>query len=288
MSSWGPEVHKRKVYTFLRNSRLKRGETQPSIARAMDWSPSKVTRVENGDVGISTNDLRMLLGHFEMSAETIETLVATAHASRAASSWQKFAEAHTETFLRYLEFEEAATHLQKFHINYVPGMLQTPAYAQSVMAGHSTTCDPSGNALRWAARERRQLRLAEETGPQVTFVLDEAAVRRLVGGPAVMRDQIHHLIAVSNYPKVDLRIVPFAAGSYDGMRGPFILLYFDDPDLSPMLYLEPPSGGVHLRDDTEAIEAHRRIWDEITRQALDADKSRDYLQRIEAEMNKQT
>jgi transcriptional regulator with XRE-family HTH domain len=293
VQSWGPtygsrSVSDRKIRAYLRKKRHEAGRTQRFVAENMDWSISKVTRVEGGDVGISTNDLRALLRLYEVHDEMIDELVAISHAARAPGPWESFSDVHSATFLRYLEFEAAASQLRKYNCQHIPGMLQTQGYGMAVMSVHSSTGDESQAERRWKARRIRQQHLQDENGPRMRFLLDEAAVRRLVGGVDIMRDQVRHLIDVSHYSKVELRIIPFEAGEYVGMRGPFILLDFDDPDLGPLLYIEPPVGEMHLVDAPDIIDTYNGQFDLMAEQAYDLTATRKLLCTIEAELSQRS
>ena len=153
-------------------------------------------------------------------------------------------------------------------------------YARALLENGFVT-RPTSIDEKIAARLHRQELLEIPDPPSLEVVLDEAALRRSVGGPAVMRRQLDHLLELSMLEHVDLRIVPFAAGVYPGISGPFVLLEFDEPMTAPVLYLETPTSDTTIRHDREATEPYRRAFEALRDRALDPAASRRLISSVE-------
>ena len=212
--------------------------TQEQVAAAMDWSLSKVIRIEAGSVGISTNDLKALLRHYKiLDDQRIAELVALARAARERSWWQSYRDIASPRLLQFIEYEAAASIIRQFESLLVPGLLQTEEYARVVIEQQAepSTRERVGGLVE--VRMRRQDLLDRDDPPLLFFILDEAVVRRMVGGKAIMRHQILHLVEIANSPNVTIEVIPFSAGVHPGMKGPFVAIEFPDPIDDDVLYL---------------------------------------------------
>jgi hypothetical protein len=231
----------------------------------MDWSLSKVIRIENGSVGISTNDLKMLLGHYGIVPDDrVEELVALAKAARERSWWSVYRDVVPSRLLQLIEYEAAAMITRSFQPLLIPGLLQTEEYARKVI--QELSGQPSKDRLDAlvSLRMKRQ-ELLDRPGPPpwYFFILDESAVRHLVGGNDVMQRQIRHLIELASRDNVTIEIVPFEAGIHRGMQSPFLVLEFPDAGDDDVLFLESPRGDWINRDDPEEIVNYREIFEEL-------------------------
>ena len=245
----------------------------------MDWSLSKLIRIENGSVGISTNDLKVLLGHYGIVDDArIEELIALARAAKERSWWSVYSDIATPKLLQFVEYEAAAMITRIFEPLLVPGLLQTEEYTREFMG-------KLGGIYRrivwtpWSRFAMKRQELLEQGGPPpwFFFILDEGVVRRLVGGQDVMRGQIRHLIELANRDNVTIEVVPFSAGIDRGMHGPFIVFEFQEPEDEDVLYLENPRGDLINRDDQEEIYIYREIFEELRRMSLGEKGTIDFL-----------
>jgi transcriptional regulator with XRE-family HTH domain len=225
---------RRRLRNELREARNRAGLTQREIADRLDWSPSKIIRIESGQVAISMVDLRALLGEYGVTDKSrVEGLVDIARSSRR-SSWDEYKDVLPQAGMDYLGFESAAVIVRQYENMLVPGLLQTEAYTRAIL--------PAGGVGQAAvdrlveARKARQELLDRLDRPELFFVLDEAVIRRLVGGADVMRAQLENLLTLNAKDNVTVQVVPYSVGAYNGMYGPFVHLELSEED--SVLYLE--------------------------------------------------
>jgi transcriptional regulator with XRE-family HTH domain len=280
-----PVVQRRRLRTELRKAREEAGLTQEQVAAAMEWSPSKVIRIEAGTSRISTNDLKALLRHLDIvDAQRTSELLVLARAARAPSWWSQYRHIASPGFLQFVEYEAAASATSNFEPLLVPGLLQTEEYARAVIQqfGEQPTEERVDALVK--LRMTRQELLKRADPPRLSFILDEAVVRRLVGGRAVMRRQVHHLIQMADIPNVTIELVPFSAGVHPGMHGPFVVIEFPDTADEDALYLESPRGDVVYRDAPDEIKASREIFRQLRVMSLRPEGSVTYLSKVADEM----
>jgi transcriptional regulator with XRE-family HTH domain len=261
-----PAVQRRRLRVELRKLRLDSHRTQREVAQAMDWSASKVIRIENGEVGISSNDLKVLLAYYEVPEKRVDSLLSIARTSRR-DPWGELRDVHSPAFLKYLSFESSAKLIRSYDLTLVPGLLQTEEFNLKLQSGVWKESLETAER-RWSGRLRRQEIHERDDPPGMFFVLDEAVLRRQVGGPAVMRRQLERLRQWSAEPHVSLQVYPFSAGAYPGMDGPFRLLEFANPNDDDLLYLEYSSGDITIRDEPEMTRPFTERFLELEDNAL--------------------
>jgi hypothetical protein len=262
MSDLDPAMYHRRLVSTLRALRSRSGLTQEQVAERLGWSVSKVIRVETGKNNITRNDLSALLALYQVtSAGELRDLVDTAQRARR-PSWPQFRQAVSSEFRVYAGLESAASVIRSYEPLLVPGMLQTPEYAHAVIRALSAVDDEADViARRVEIRRTRQRLLSAPDGPRMHFLIDEAAVRRRVGGRAVMVAQLRRLKELATLPQVTIQIVPFGIGEYVSMTTPFIVLEFSDDE--PLLYLEDARQDLLTRDDPEITRDYLRRFDAI-------------------------
>jgi transcriptional regulator with XRE-family HTH domain len=250
-----PTIHRRRLRSDLRKSREAARKTQRDVAAAMDWSLSKLIRIETGQVGITTNDLRALLQHYGITDPAqVARYVELARKARERSWWSAYKDAASPQLLAFLSYESSASVVRNFEPQLVPGLLQTSEYAKEIVSVTvPDTRRADGIEELVELRKRRQEILEGDEFPRFHFIIDEAVIQRVVGGPSVMRRQLNHLIKAADLDKVTLRIVPFAAGIYPASRVAYSLFEFPDPESDPdMLYIEDPLGELVIQEDSPA------------------------------------
>lgn len=263
--------------------RRKTKKTQRDIADAMDWSLSKMIRIENGEVGITPNDLKVLLGHYGITEQRrIDPLVEMARASRG-YSWSDLRDFFTPADLTYFSFEAAASYLRTFQMAVVPGLLQTEEYARAILQDELRHTGSEADR-RWQARQRRQELHDRDTPPEMSVVLDEAVIRRYVGGSTVMRRQLEELKRWSDEPHINLQVLPFKAGAHRLMRGPIVLLEFADAKDDDLLYQEHTSGAATTRDDPDVTATYLESFFDVEAKALPPKATIDLLDELIDEM----
>jgi transcriptional regulator with XRE-family HTH domain len=256
-----PITQQRRLRAELKRAREQSSLTQRDVAEALDWSPSKVIRIETGAVIISTSDLMALLPHYGITdRKRIDGLVEVARASRKQAWWDTYRQHYGQQFLTFLGYEASTIRMRTFQALLVPGLLQTRAYSEALMQAANE--DPERVALGVEVRSKRQQILELKSGPELFFVLDEAALHRWVGGPEVMRQQLLRLEELDQRPNVSIQVVPFTAGAHPGMRGAFTIFEFPFEDDDFALLLEHPDGDVLIQNDPEkASEYVERFFD---------------------------
>lgn len=218
----------RRVRVELRQLRMARQMTQKDVADALDWSVSKLIRIEKGEVGISVTDLRALLLHYGVTDPVeVDRLVEMARASKQAALWRRYSRYFDLEALTFWELESNAIRIRQFQSLVVPGLLQNPDYARTLI---SIGRDEESTARALEIRlKRRDLITAD--GPELFFILDEAVLYRVIGSYAVLAEQLRLLKEFAAHPKISIQILPFTGGIHRGMQGPFeILEMSEEPD----------------------------------------------------------
>jgi transcriptional regulator with XRE-family HTH domain len=280
-----PTVQRRRLRAELRRARLEAGLTQEQVATAMDWSLSKLIRIENGTTaGISTNDLKAILIHYKITdgARTAE-LLALAKTSRERSWWSRYGDSVPKRLIQLIDYEAAASAARSFESFVVAGRLQTADYARAVIRQLAPQMPDSEVSIRVEIRTKRQELLQRPDAPQM-FVMDESVVRRLVGGKDVMRGQLQRMIEAADLPNVTIEVVPFSAGVLSGMQAPFVIYEFPDPADDDVIYQEIPSGDLLSRDDPEEILRFREYFERLREASLGPQRTIDFLRELRDEL----
>lgn len=271
-----PTVQRRRLREELRRARDAAGMGRADVAHAMDWSPSKLIRIERGDVSVSTNDLKALLSHYGVKDKgKVNGLLELARSARGSSFYDQYAELLKPGFKEYLAYEASASVIRQYEPVLVPGLLQTEEYGRGVLGGVAGF-GPDDVDKAWTVRRHRQDAVDRETPPEMLFILDEAALRRHVGRGPVMRHQLQRLKELAAEPHISIQVMPFTRGAHPGMAGSFILLEFTDLNLADLLHLEDINQ-VTIRDDTEQIAHYLDRFAQLEELALPEDESVDFL-----------
>ena len=280
-----PMVQRRRLRVELLNARLNMGLAQKQVAKAMVWSLSKVVRIETAQTGISINDLKALLSLYGIKDKNhIDQFVALAKAAKQAPWWRPYAEFMPRGLLELVDYESAASTVSQFETVFVPGILQIEEYTSAILGFFY---DEKISDERMAAlidfRTRRRSLLTSENAPKFSFVLDASVVQRLVGSPVRMIRQLRHLVDVTELPNVMIQVVPFSAGLYPGMKGPFEVVQFEDAPEGGVVFVEEPRDSF-ISDDPGEVQDYQNTFNRITEVALEPSDSIDYLRRAEGEL----
>lgn len=281
-SSPSPIVQRRRLRTELRAVRQKAGLTQEQVVAALDWSPSKIIRIETGSVGISTTDLKALLGFYGIEdQQLVDRLVALGKAARKRGWWSSYPDilgmGKSRELLQLIEYESAAAITRNFETLVVPGLLQTEEYARAVISEHAPD-DRVATLVQ--IRMKRQELLDSPDGPLLFFIMDEAAIHRLVGGKDAMRRQLLRVIELGRRPNVTIEVVPFSAGAHPGLNGPFVVLEFPDPEDHDVLYLENTAGELIRREESNQVLPYRATFEQLRGISLGPEGSAEYLRQV--------
>src|SRR5688572_11181072 len=218
-----PMVQRRRLRVELRQARARHGWTQRQVAEDLGWSPAKLLRIENGQVGISRTDLRALLQHYEVNdADVVARLVQMAEQGRR-RNWNAYRGVLNPDFQIYLGYEGSASVFRQFQSHVVPGLLQTPQYSRALQVTNvESTVSEENLELLADLREERKRIFDRVDAPEMHFILDESVVRRPVGADsdstAITRDQLVRLKDLGAKPNVTIQIVPLRHGFYRGMH----------------------------------------------------------------------
>jgi hypothetical protein len=252
---------------------------------AMDWSLSKIIRIENGRVGVSKNDLRALLDHYAITDPTaVRELDQLAKASRGHPWWAPYSEyLVSKKFEKFIDLEGDADELQMFNPTMLPGLLQTRGYARAVLESMVPPPTPDELEARVEVRVRRQEQVLERPDPpRVRAILDEAVLHRMMAESADSREQLEHLARLAERETVEIEILPFSAGLYE-LTGPFYVLLFGDDRDQDVAYVE----GTKLEDlvyDHDRVTGYRRSFDVMRRKTMSKDESIAYIAELAAKL----
>ncbi len=259
----GPTVRRMLVGARLRRLRTDKGVSREQAGVAIRASEWKIHRLENGQVGFKERDIVDLLKFYEVDdPDEVATIVNLARDANAPAWWQQFGDVLPQWFRAYVDLESAATIIRVYEGNFMPELLQTEDYMRAMIAG--SVSDGSEDELdqRVALRMMRQTLLTRTDGPWLWAVVDEAALRRRVGGRKVMHAQLQRLVEVAELPSVTLQILPFSAGAHPAMASAFTILRFAEPALPDVVYVEHLTNALHL-DRREDVEQYLHVMESI-------------------------
>lgn len=262
-----PTLRQRKLARALKQARLAAGLSVAECAKRARLQPGTVSKIENGRQGILARTAQLILQACGVGAPLLDTLLRIADESETVSWWLAYSDSVPDWFRDYVELEADTNEIWTYSAELVDGLLQTPAYATAV-AKLDRDLKPDQLQRAVSLREARQAQLDRNTPPQLRIVLNEAVLRRPVGGADVMREQLQHLVDMGRRPNIDLRVLPFDAGEHPGMKGGFTLLRFPG-DFSDMdcVYLESRTGAV-WQERPGDIGTYTTDFETISRLAL--------------------
>ncbi len=254
--------------------------TLKDAAKFAGLTSTTISRIEGGKQTILTRNVRLLCQCYDIGEPMLDTLIRLAEQSNERGWWTGFSVSLPDWFESFVGLESDAAEVWRYSPNFIDGLLQTPEYAAAFLElGEKVTEQSVKQQAEF--RRARQDRVNREDDPaKLRVVLDEAALRRKVGGTDVLRDQIRHLVELAERPNITIQVVPFDAGAYVGMQSPFHLLRFaggfDDLDA---VYLENQRGAVWMERPTD-ITYYIRLFERMTDIALAADETADFMDHL--------
>jgi transcriptional regulator with XRE-family HTH domain len=264
----GPTVVRMLLGNQLRRLREKAGVSPERAGYEIRGSRSKISRLEHGRVGFKDRDVSDLLTLYGVTDEQERaTLLALASQANERGWWDKYTDILPGWFEPYLGLEEAASLIRTFELQFVHGLFQTAEYARAVTTLSSSPMRDEEIERRVRLRLGRQALLTVEDPPRIWSIIDEAVLRRPVGGRQTMVGQLRHLQEVSALPNVTLQVVPLGAGGHAGAGGPFTILRFDAPDLPDVVYLEQLTSALYL-DERKDVDHYMGVMNHLSAQAL--------------------
>ncbi|MEU6845677.1 helix-turn-helix transcriptional regulator [Streptomyces sp. NPDC046716] len=282
--SSGSVVRRILLGSQLRRLRESRGITREAAGYSIRASESKISRLELGRVSFKARDVEDLLTLYGVTDGTErEALLSLVKEANVAGWWHSYSDVLPGWFQTYVGLEGAASLIRGYEAQFVHGLLQTEAYAHAVMAQGMRGASAEDIDRRVSLRLARQKILVAERAPHVSLVLDEAALRRVHGGPEVMRGQLEHLIEAAELPHLTLQIMPFSHGWHAGESGTFTLLTFPESDLSDVVFLEQLTSALYL-DKREDVAQYETAMVDLQTQCPSPEESKRLLRRVLSEL----
>ena len=246
-------------------------------------SRSKISRMENGRVRFKERDVSDLLTLYGVTdQETRAAMVSLARQANAPGWWHRYGNVTADWFESYLGLEAAASVIRTFDLQFVHGLFQTEAYARAVtLLGHMSA-PPDEVDRRVSLRLKRQELLTGPEPPHVWSIIDEGALRRPIGGPAVMRGQLKRLIEVSAMRNVTIQALPFGLGGHAAAGGAFTVLRFSESDVPDVVYIEQLTSAIYL-DKREDVDHYMEVLSNLSTVALTPARTTRFLNEITRE-----
>lgn len=284
MPGHSPTMRRRRLAAELLRLREAAGLTQEEVAGRLEWDPSKLSRIENRQVGIIARDLRKLLDLYEVADEAQrEGYFAMGREGKQRAWWQSYGDVLPGEYGTLIGLEAEAVTISNYEQELVPGLLQTEDYARAVIRAFRPDDSAEEISRRVEVRLARQQVLARDDPPRLWAVISEAVLRRVVGGPAVMAAQLRDLASERDRPVVTVQVLPFTAGEHPAMTGSFVSLDFPDPDPGAV-YVENASSALYLERVTD-IQRYAETFRFVQAAALGPKESRDMLMAAAQELD---
>jgi transcriptional regulator with XRE-family HTH domain len=281
-----PEVRRRRLAAELRRLRAQAGLKTTEVARWLRWSPAKVSRYELARTGLKPDDVRRMLAFYEVDDHHQDELLALAFEASEKGWWEVFSDVLPDEHISLIGLEDEATAEWSWHLEVIPGLLQTEEYARRVNSkGYSLASVPESQIERSVAvRMKRQELLTRDPPLELSAVIDEAVLRRGFGGPAVMRDQLRHLIEIAQLPNVSLRVLPFGDDSTIIMNS-FDLLHFglQSGKMPDVVYTEHFRATLYFEGEMDTHQ-YRMVFGRLKEAALGEMESVQLIEKVISQM----
>ena len=273
-----PTVLRRQLGAELRRLREATGTTAAGAAAKLDWSESKLSRIETAHNSIRNADLERLFKLYKVSDAERARLLALAGQARQRAWWEAYGDSLPNAYEAYIGFEAEATSIFTYQCQAVPGLLQTVEYAHNVNQVEHPD-EPDLVNQRVSVRMARQAVLTREPSPRLWAILDEAVLRRCVGGPDVMRRQLMRLAEAAELSMITIQVLPFETGAHRGWAGPFVILEFAGSTEHPLVYCEGMTGGV-IRSKPEELRRYWMSFESLKSASLTEPDSIDFIRAV--------
>jgi transcriptional regulator with XRE-family HTH domain len=272
-----PTIRRRELGALLKALRTERGWTAEQVIGhlGLGMSTSKLSRLETGHRGASPRDINELCDLYEVDSEQRQRLLDLAREGKQRAWWQPL----NLPYSTYIGLEAEAASIWDYGLGIIPGLLQAPDYARTVVNATDPELSPEAVEQRVQGRLTRQQLLFGLNAPQFEAVLDESVLHRIVGNPAIMCAQLERLLELSNLPSVTLRVIRYDAGALPAGNNKFIILSFAQPTVSDVVFIEGLTGDLYL-DDPADVEAYKTTYRTLVRLAADPDATRDNIEAV--------
>jgi transcriptional regulator with XRE-family HTH domain len=272
----GPTVLRILLGTHLRRLRESRGIPAQEAAKVIRGSESKISRIELGRNAIREIDILDLLTYYGVGAGEREQMLALAEQANRPGWWHRYNDILPEWFQTYIGMEESAASIRIYEPQFVPGLLQTEEYARAIIMQGAPGVDPDEVERRVALRMGRQKLLTRENPPRYWVIMDEAALRRPMGGRDVHFAQIERLCDLVGEPNITLQVMPFRYGGHAADGGAFTIMRFPETDLPDVVYMEYLTGA-HYVDKPEEVERYAAVMERLSVAGTSPDRTREIL-----------
>ncbi|WP_405086419.1 helix-turn-helix domain-containing protein [Microbispora sp. NBC_01389] len=280
----GPTALRILLGSQLRKLRESKGITRDQAGRCIRASESKISRMELGRVGFKERDVTDLLVLYGVEDdETRGVVMNLVDQANEPGWWHRFNDLLPTWFQAYVGLEEAAERIRTYEVQFVPGLLQTKEYARAVITAGAVGAAPEEIARRVDLRLERQCILDGGNAPTFWAVIDEAALRRPIGGSEVMRGQVQHLIDLMNQPNITIQVIPFSFGGHAAEGGAFSILRFSDQDLPDIVYVEQLASALYL-DKREEVDRYTGVMERLCAVSTTPAETVDLLRQIMTEL----
>ncbi|NBE53742.1 helix-turn-helix domain-containing protein [Streptomyces boluensis] len=268
----------------LQELRESAGLKREEAARVLRVAPATVRRMETAEVTLKIPYLQLLLKAYGVDDGEADSFVTLAEDANQPGWWQRYHDILPSWFSMYVSLEGAASLIRSYEPHFVPGLLQTEEYARVVMRSGAVGRTSEADMERHVAlRMQRQELLDGDDAPKLWVVMDETVLRRVVGGPEVMRAQLDRLLEATERPNVTLQLAEFSAGHHPGTYGPFVLFRFGVPELQDMVYAEYLTGAVYLDRRAEVV-TYLEVMDRMAAQSATAHRTKEILRTLRKEL----
>jgi hypothetical protein len=279
----GPTIARWQLARELRSLREAAGRTHAEIADALRCSDWKIYKIESGDLGVGRPDLLVMLESYGVTDERVrETLLDLQKQGKVRGWWAKYGQLPVP-YVMYIGLESAATEVKNFELAAVPGLLQTEDYARALLTAQGLVPDPTQIEKRVQVRIARQVCLQDQPPLSLWTIIDEGALRRQIGGRAIMHEQLDHLISASQLPNVTVQVLPFSEGGHPGTLGSIAILEFPVDVHSPVAYVESFAGDVYMEKEDDLRRANM-VFTHMHAAALSATKSVELIAAVAREL----
>ncbi|HEY6424825.1 MAG TPA: helix-turn-helix transcriptional regulator [Pseudonocardiaceae bacterium] len=288
----GSTVPRRQLGRHLRDLRNQSRLTVRAAAAKLEWSEAKIWRIETGQTSLRSLDVEAMCKIYGALPDLTEVLMGLAKETKARGWWHSYGDVIPDGFYVYFGLEEAASRLSWYEAELVPGLFQTEDYARTVIRADNPGVDDAEIQRRVDVRMDRQALLTRVTDPPVLqVVLNEAVVRRPVGGNKSMASQLERLVEISGLPTVSVRVMPFGAGLHCGaLSGPFVILRFPlngngQETEPPTVYVDGFTGALYL-DKPHEVDRYDTAFTNVWESSLDERTSRELMTQVARELGK--
>lgn len=271
----GSTLQQRQLARRLRRLREEAGLTLEEAAPKLDWSSSKLGRIETARQGVDVHGVRSMLDLYDVGGDHWAELIDLVRAARQKAWWHAYAIREQG----YLGLEEDAAVVHDYQLAYTPGLLQTEDYMRALFRNSRRRPTKAEVDRDVEVRLFRQRRLTEEPALELVAIVDESALRRPVGGIDVMREQLRHIVTRAALPAVSLQVLPVSLAVHAGMNGSFTVLGYDDGDEPEVAYVEHTVNALHLEKESD-VRTCRLVFDQLRSEALSPHDSADLVQRL--------